>query len=229
MRVLVVQHEDECPPARFGTWLADAGAELDVRRPYAGEELPRDLTGHDALVVLGGGMGAGDDALHPWLTPTKQLLRTAARDGVPTLGICLGHQLIAAALGGTVGRNPRGRQVGVHDVGWTDAAATDPFLAAFVSSSRVVQWNQDLVLEPPPGAVLLAATGLGEVQAMRFAPTVWGVQWHPEATPEIVRGWAAKEPGPRADEGLSAVQRADTELEHSWRDLGTSFVATVTA
>ncbi|WP_183101156.1 type 1 glutamine amidotransferase [Nocardioides pelophilus] len=228
MRVLVVQHEDECPPARLGTSLVDAGAELDVRRPYAGQELPADLAGHDALVVLGGGMGAGDDALHAWLTPTKQLLRAAARDAVPTLGICLGHQLIAVALGGTVGRNPRGRQVGVHHVGWTEAAAADPLLGGFASTGRVVQWNQDLVLDPPPGAVLLAATDLGEVQAMRFAPTVWGVQWHPEATPEIVRGWAAKEPGPRADDGVAAVQAADTELELSWRDLGKALVATVT-
>jgi len=228
MRVLVVQHEDECPPARLGTWLVEAGAELDVRRPYAGQALPADLAGHDALVVLGGGMGAGDDALHGWLTPTKQLVREAAREAVPTLGICLGHQLIAVALGGTVGRNPRGRQVGVHDVGWTDAAAADPLLTGFTSTRRVVQWNQDLVLEPPPGAVLLAATDLDEVQAMRFAPTVWGLQWHPEATPEIVRGWAAKEPGPRADDGLSAVQGADAELERSWRDLGKAFVATVT-
>jgi GMP synthase (glutamine-hydrolysing) len=229
MFVLVVQHEDGCPPARLGTWLADAGAELDVRRPYAGQELPADLAGHDAMVVLGGTMRAGDDALHAWLTPTKQLVRAAARDAVPTLGVCLGHQLIAAALGGTVGRNPRGRQVGVYDVGWTDEVASDPLLAGFATTRRAVQWNQDLVLAPPAGAVLLAATAIGEVQAMRFAPTMWGVQWHPEATPEIVRGWAAHEPGPRADAGIAAVQQADLELELSWRDLGKAFVATVTS
>jgi len=227
--VLVVQHEDGCPPARLGTWLVDAGADLDVRRPYVGEELPVDLAGHDAMVVLGGAMGAGDDALHAWLTPTKQLVRAAVRDAVPTLGVCLGHQLIAAALGGTVGRNPGGRQVGVYDVGWTAEAATDQLLARFATTRRALQWNEDLVLEPPPGAVLLAATARGEVQAMRFAPTVWGVQWHPEATPKIVRSWAAHEPGPRADEGMAAVEQADTELELSWRDLGKAFVATVAA
>jgi len=227
--VLVVQHEDGCPPARLGTWLVDAGADLDVRRPYVGEELPVDLTGHDAMVVLGGAMGAGDDAVHAWLTATKQLVRAAVRDGVPTIGVCLGHQLIAAALGGTVGRAPRGRQVGVYDVGWTAAASTDPLLSGFATPRRALQWNEDLVLEPPPGAVLLAATARGEVQAMRFAPTVWGVQWHPEATPEIVRSWAAHEPGPRADEGVAAVEQADPELELSWRDLGKAFVATVAA
>jgi GMP synthase (glutamine-hydrolysing) len=229
MSVLVVQHEDGCPPARVGTWLEEAGLRLDVRRPYAGEDLPADLSGHEAVVVLGGQMGANDDADHGWLTPTKALVREAARDGVPTLGICLGHQLVAVALGGTVDRNPRGRQIGVLDIGWTEAAATDPLLAGLATPRRAVQWNEDLVLVPPPGAVLLAATPRGEVQAMRFAPTVWGLQWHPEATPAIVREWGSHEPGPRADAGVAAVEAADAKLELSWRDLGKAFAATLTA
>ncbi len=229
MRVLVVQHEDGCPPALLGVWLVDAGCELDVRRPYAGEALPDDLAGHDAMVVLGGEMGANDDAVHPWLTPTKALVREAARDAVPTLGVCLGHQLAAVALGGTVGRSPRGRQIGVLEIGWTAEAASDPLLASLATGRRAIQWNEDLVLEPSPGAVLLAATELGEIQAMRFAPTVWGVQWHPEATLEMIESWAADEPGPRADAGLAAVREARTELELSWRDLGKAFAATVTA
>jgi GMP synthase (glutamine-hydrolysing) len=223
--VLVVQHEDGCPPALFGKSLAEAGVDLDVRRPYAGDALPTALSGHEGLVVLGGEMGADDDAEHPWLTPTKELLREAARDAVPTLGLCLGHQLIASALGGTVGRNPRGRQIGVYDVGWTGDAATDPLLAGLATRRRAIQWNEDLVLEPPPGATLLAATPLGEIQAMRFAPTVWGVQFHPEATPEMIGEWAAQEPGPRADAGLCAVREAAVELELSWRDLGKAFAA----
>jgi GMP synthase (glutamine-hydrolysing) len=229
MSILVIQHEDGCPPARLGVWLADAGCVLDVRRPYAGEALPVDLDGHDALLILGGEMGANDDAIHPWLAPTKELARVAARDAVPTLGVCLGHQLIAVAYGGTVDRNPRGRQIGVLDIGWTRKAATDPLLSGLATPRRAIQWNEDLVLAPPPGASLLAATEIGEVQAMRFAPTVWGVQWHPEATLEMIRSWAANEPGPRADAGLAAVQDAQAELELSWRDLGKAFAATVAA
>ena len=76
------------------------------------------------------------------------------------------------------------------------------------------------MLAPPPGATLLAVTALGEIQAMRFAPTVWGVQWHPEATPEMIGSWVADEPGPRAEEGLRAVRDAEAELERSWQDLG---------
>ncbi|KAA1416871.1 type 1 glutamine amidotransferase [Nocardioides humilatus] len=229
MRVLVIQHEDECPPARFGGWLTEAGVALDVRRPYAGDVLPHDLAGHDGLVVLGGQMGANDDDEHAWLAPTKELVRAAARDGVPTLGICLGHQIVAVALGGTVDRNPRGRQIGVLDVGWTADAATDALVSGLATPRQAVQWNQDLVLESSPGAVLLAATEHGEVQALRFAPTVWGIQWHPEATPAMVREWASDEPGPRADAGLVEVEAADADLERSWRDLGKAFAATLTA
>ncbi len=227
MSVLVVQHEDGCPPALLGQGLVEAGVDLDVRRAHAGDPLPADLAGHEALVILGGEMGADDDVAYPWLTHTKELVRVAVRDAVLTLGICLGHQLIASALGGTVCRNPRGRQIGVYDVGWTAAASTDQLLSPLATPRRAIHWNEDLVLAPPPGAILLAATPLGEVQAMRFAPTVWGVQWHPEATPDMISSWVDLEPGPRANEGLRAVRDAEAELERSWQDLGKVLAARV--
>ena len=122
VRVLVVQHQDDCPPALVGDWLVEAGCVLDVRRPYAGDELPDDLADHDAFLVLGGSMGADDDADHHWLAATKALIREAAERGTPTLGICLGHQLAAVALGGEVTRNPQGQQLGLLPMGWTEAA-----------------------------------------------------------------------------------------------------------
>ena len=74
--MLVVEHDAECPPALVGTWLTDAGCELDVRRPYAGDALP-DLASYDGLMILGGPMGADDDAKHAWLGPVKELVREA--------------------------------------------------------------------------------------------------------------------------------------------------------
>ena len=74
----------------MGEWMA---VDLDVRRPYVGDDLPTSLQGYAALVVMGGAMGANDDATSPWLPAVKELIREAAADGVPTLGICLGHQL----------------------------------------------------------------------------------------------------------------------------------------
>lgn len=220
-----------CPPGWVGEWLLDAGATLDVRRPYAGEALPDDLTGHDAFVVLGGSMGANDDADFPWLTRVKHLVRRAAASEVPTLGICLGHQLSAVALGGRVERNPRGQQVGVLDVGWTAQAAADPLLGPFAAATsperptRAVQWNNDLVTETPPGTAVLAHTPHDEVQAARFAPTVWGVQWHPEAGEEIVRVWAEKDRDDAAERGVdlagyvAAVGAAREELRTTWAPL----------
>ena len=193
-RLLTIEHQASCPPAQLGTWLAEAGCDLDVRRPYLGDELPRgaELADLGGLVVLGGSMDAWDPAV-PWLLPVRRLVLEAAELGLPTLGVCLGHQLCALAFGGEVGRSPHGQQVGLGWVGWTDEAAHDDVVAPGAPHPDPrpgIFWNDDVVLRDPPGAVALARTAQGDVQAMRFGPTTWGVQWHPEATPEILTEWA---------------------------------------
>jgi GMP synthase (glutamine-hydrolysing) len=233
--ILVVQHQTDCPLGWMGEWLADAGAVLDVRRPHAGDALPADLSGHGGLLVLGGSMGAYDDATHPWLTQVKQLIRSAAAERVPTLGICLGHQLAAVALGGRVVRNPRGQQIGVLDVGWLPPASEDPLLGPLVAETPAVQWNNDIVAELPDDAVLLARTPSGEVQAARFAPTVWGVQWHPEAGEQVVTAWAdhdrdqAIERGVDVDGYVADVAAATDALRRTWRGLADRFAALAAA
>jgi GMP synthase (glutamine-hydrolysing) len=228
--VLVVEHARECPPALFGTWLAEAGCELDVHRPYAGDELP-DPSSYDALLVLGGPMGANDDAKFAWLAPVKELLREAARTDLPTLGICLGHQLAAVALGGTVEVNPYGQQVGLLGVGWTEAAADDPLLASLATPRRGVQWNDDVVTELPPGATLLAVTDRGEIQAARYAPMVWGVQLHPEVDVPVLQPWAESDRGSHETRGIDTdgllrdIDAAREELDDAWRPLATGFAA----
>ena len=230
--VLVVEHDSECPPALVGTWLAEAGCDLDVRRPYAGGDLPG-LAAYDGLLVLGGPMGANDDDRHPWLGPVKDLVRQARGSGLPTLGICLGHQLVAVALGGTVGPNPQGQQVGLLEVGWTAAAAGDPLLGPLAPPRRGVQWNDDVVTALPPDATLLAATGRGEVQAARFAPRVWGVQLHPEVDVPVLVPWAESDRGSHETRGidtdavLGEIDAARAELDAAWRPLATRFAALV--
>ncbi|KQW43971.1 hypothetical protein ASC77_21495 [Nocardioides sp. Root1257] len=233
-RVLVVEHDAECPAALMGTWLTEAGCTLDVWRPYAegAGELPGPAS-YDGLLVLGGPMGADDDAKHGWLGPVKELLREVRGSGLPTLGICLGHQLIASALGGRVERNPRGQQVGLLDVGWTDAAAADPLLGPLATPRRGVQWNDDLVTALPAGATLLAETAYGEVQAVGYGPAMWGVQLHPEVDAAGLRPWADEDRGSHETRGIDTdavlreIEAARSELDEAWRPLATGFAALV--
>ena len=233
LSLLVVEHEAQCPPGWMGEWLAEAGLAIVVRRPYAGDSLPEDLAGHVGLLVLGGEMGAYDDADHPWLTDVKALCRSAVADGTPLLGICLGHQLLAVALGGQIATGPHGQQIGVLDVGWTPEAYVDPLLAPVAALDDVpaVQWNNDVVTRLPEGAVVLARTPRGELQAARFGSAAWGVQWHPEAGVDIIRPWAvhdrddAVERGVDVDAYVEDVAAAGERLRRTWRVLADGFAA----
>jgi GMP synthase (glutamine-hydrolysing) len=228
-RVLVVQPEVDDPPHLFGTWLEEAGCSLEVCHPYAGDMVPT-LDGYAGLVVMGGAMGANDDAVLDWIAPVKELIRDAVSERVPTLGICLGHQLAASALGGRVIPNPGGQQVGLLEVGWTAAAAADPLFGGLATPRRGVQWNYDVVVELPPDATVLAETDRGELQVVRYADRAWGIQLHPEVDAGIVATWVTdSERGELADRGLDAdalvaeIESARTELDHAWAPLAAGF------
>ncbi len=228
-RLLIVQHADDCPPGWYDEWLRAGGLELDVVRGHRGEHIPTDLGGYDGLVVLGGEMGAYDDADHPWLTATKALIATTIRAGQCFLGICLGHQLAAVALGGEVVQNPRGHATGLTPVRLTPAGRDDLLLGPTRPDALTIQWNNDVVSRLPPGAIELATSPDGAVQAARFARRAWGVQFHPEASPEIFDGWTvAKESPERADgidvqEVAAAIAVAEPALRGDWAPLARRF------
>jgi len=235
-RLLVVQHEPDAPPAWLGEWWTTLGLELDVVRGDLGEPVAErwaDVAGApDGLVVLGGAMGANDDALAPWLAPTRALLADAVALGVPTLAVCLGHQLAAVALGGTVDRNPAGRTSGLVPVRLTGAAASDPLLSG-VDGLPAIHYNDDVVLEVPSGATVLATLPDGRPQALRFGPAAWGVQFHPETSPEVFGAWLRWDspdgltPGQEAL--LAEVTEAREALRTAWQPLATRYASLVRA
>jgi carbamoyl-phosphate synthase small subunit len=178
-RILVVEHEAGCPPAHVATWLTDAGAELDVCRPWAGDEVPAVAT-YDAVVVLGGSMGANDDALHWWLAPVKQLIVDAVEQDVPTLGICLGHQLMGLATGHETTKLPFGHR-----------GANHPVLDRRTGRVLVTSQNHGFAVVPSERAEATHVSLYdGTVEGFDFPELrAQSVQFHPEAGPGPHDAW----------------------------------------
>ncbi len=216
---LVIQHSSAEPPGRLSDWLLEAGVLSDVAEPYNGTPLPVDLDGYDALVVLGGAMSANDDAHVPWLAPTKDLLRAAVTDGTPTLAICLGAQLLAVALGGRAARGEDGPEIGPALVAKRDVAAADPLFGPVPFTPDVVQWHYDGITALPAGAVLLASSPRYPTQAFRLGDAAWGLQFHIETTPEMVKSWADADAAQLAEHGIEA-DRVLARLDEAHADVG---------
>lgn len=225
MRALVVTHSPDEPPGTLSEWLPAAGLELDVVRPWDGDPLPERVTGHAALVVMGGPQQAYDDRSAPWLRATKDLLRAAVRDDVPVLGICLGAQLLAEATGGRVGLGEAGIEAGARLVAKRDAGWSDPLFRDVPLTPTVFQWHEDAIIELPPGALLLAASPKYENQAFRVGLRAYGLQFHIEPAAHTLRHWAADYPERVLEAGLdpqALAERAVAELdevEACWRPM----------
>ncbi len=232
-RALVITHTESETPGTLAQWLPEAGVDLAVCQPWAGEALPADLTGVDALVVMGGPQQAYDDSSAPWLAATKLLLAQAVRVDLPVLGICLGAQLLAEATGGRVVQGAEGPEVGARLVAKRDAAVDDPVFGALPLSPVVVQWHWDEIVELPPGALLLASSPRYPHQAFRVGTRAYGLQFHIETPPEMVRGWAAADSEALQDAGLDPeliAERAVAELDEVaavWRPFVERFAAVV--
>src|SRR4051794_2954620 len=211
-RALIVQHSASEGLGWFQDWLPAAGLDVHPIHPYLGHRVPTLVEG-DALIVLGGPMGCMDDDVAQWLPPVRSLLRSAVDDGVPTMGICLGAQLLAAATGGYVQRGSAGPELGL---GTVEVTMPDNLLAG--ARLPVVQWHFDAVTELPPDGELVASSELYEVQAFRVGEVAWGLQFHIEATPAMVADWAAsdaaalRELGRTPDEVVAEVAAAEPQL-----------------
>ncbi|PDQ18539.1 GMP synthase, partial [Mesorhizobium sanjuanii] len=172
MRVLVVQNYDNTGLGQVGAALAEAGADLDLRRPYQGEALPEDAAQHDAMVVLGGGQNALADDDYPYFPALLELTRDFAGKDRAVLGICLGSQLVARAFGGE-NRIGAANEFGWCGVSLTPDAKVDPVLGALPENFPIFQWHDD-TFALPENAVRLAGNDVAENQAFRIGRAVYG-------------------------------------------------------
>lgn len=179
----IIQNDPEVPP---GNLLERLDRPYALHHPYRDGGLPLvgDISG---LIVLGGAMGANDDVKHPFLTELKRLIREVVTAGIPYLGICLGGQLLAAALGARVVAN-RWEELGTLTLRLTEAGISDPLFAGLEAEPTTFQWHHDS-FDLPEAAVLLAESSACPHQAFRIGDSAWGLQFHPEVTEQIIRDW----------------------------------------
>ena len=231
---VAIQHVPYEGPGLIAAEVERRGIELSVCHPYRGDPLPR-LEELDGLVVMGGPMGVGDTATHPHLAGEIELLTAAVAKGRPVLGVCLGAQLLAAALGARVYRGEL-PEIGSGSVSLTVEGRADPVLsAAGVDELPVVHWHQD-TFELPSGAVRLAGSELYPNQAFRagayagsrmdadtgaLADTgtdtrarahAYGLQFHVEVDRALAEDWRTRLP-----EDAVIDERTCAEVEHTGR------------
>ena len=214
MTCLVVTNAEAEGPGYVATWLHEEGLALRVVEPWRGEPLPESLDGFSALVVMGGPQDAYDDGSAPWLADVKALLRAAVASGLPTLGVCLGAQLLAVSCGGSVAPGAAGPELGTRLVAKRDVAGNDPLLWDLPLSPLVVQWHWDAVTALPPGATLLMAGTTYENQAFRVGDRAWGLQFHVETPPDMVRAWVEAERAALEEAGVVVDALLARTLEH---------------
>ena len=224
--ITVLRYDALAAGGRFVPWLRERGVTANLVRLDQGERVPDVSAVGDGLLLLGGTMSALDQAAHPFLADVRGLVCEVVDRGVPTFGICLGHQLLAHALGGQVEiRAADTAELGAQPLRWTPAALADPVVGGAARkalaeakgtfgqpvTSVVHQFHEDAVVVPPPGSVVLASTLRHQVQAFR-AGSALGVQFHPEATPQDVRDALARVPE-LTEETIEEIMRATEDLD----------------
>ncbi len=183
MRVLAIIHGENAGPGIFGEETLAAGHTLEVAS-FAFGDRPRGS--FDALMVFGGAMNVHEVHGNPWIDEEREFIAGALAEGVPTLGVCLGGQLVASVTGAEVARVST-PEIGWHDVTLMPEAAGDPLLGDLPLHFKAYQWHS-YGFALPQSAVALARSPVC-LQAYRLGETVWGTQFHAEVTGAICRDW----------------------------------------
>ena len=219
----LIQHVAFEGPGLIAAEASARGIELDPCHGYRGHEIPN-AGGIDGLVVMGGPMGVSDadGSEHGYLADEIELIESAADDGKPTLGVCLGSQLLAAALGAEVHRGPA-EEIGLGSVDLTADGRDDPVLGPAGPAVPVFHWHGDS-FDIPSGALRLAGNGAYANQAFRFGELAYGFQFHVEVDRELAEGWREHLPaGLDVDEaGRGRVERSGRAILSRFFDLAVS-------
>ncbi|EEW25535.1 type 1 glutamine amidotransferase [Rhodobacter ferrooxidans] len=228
MRVAIVENTAITHHGLVGVALHEAAARIEVFKPWAGQPLPTDAAGFDALISFGGEQSALDDHIHPYLVQLAGLMRAFTEADRAVLGICLGAQVLARAFGGQnlLGAAP---EFGWHEVSLLEAGRADPVLRALPAAFPIFQWHSD-TFTLPPGAAHLATSGGAAHQAFRTGRATYGVQFHFEASRAVIAdlnrdlpdlmekmepGWLAAHPARAATLGAQA-DAAGLALARAW-------------
>ena len=189
VKIYVLQHH---PAENLGN-IADAleGAALAWQyiRVNDGQTVPASIKGAGGLIVMGGPMSVYQIDRYPWLRDEMRLIEDAAKSNVPVLGVCLGAQIVAAALGAKVDRNPNGKEIGWHPIRLHDSAKDDRLMRGLPATMTPFHWHGD-IFDLPRGAVSLASSDKTPCQAFRHGDKVYGFQFHIEVTRESVAAMA---------------------------------------
>jgi GMP synthase (glutamine-hydrolysing) len=218
MRVLALVHQHDAASGVFADAVAEAGHELDEWLVPRRRRPPAPLGDYGAVLVFGGAMHVDQEDRHRWLRDELDLLGGLIAEDVPVLGVCLGGQLVAKALGAPVRRMPS-PEVGWFDVALTPDAADDPVFGGLPARFSSFQWHS-YAFELPRGAVPLARNDRC-LQAFRGGRSAWGIQFHAEVTGPSVEEWA-RTSKPEEDGSLDLVRLVAESRERigEWNALG---------
>jgi GMP synthase (glutamine-hydrolysing) len=186
MTVLIIMHVESEGPGTLGAFLEKSGGAVRLARVYAGEPLPEDIDGLQAIISMGGPMNVYEEQEFPFLKDETILLRKAIAASLPVLGICLGAQMIAKASGARVVRSPK-EEVGWGKVSLTDAGRSDLLFSGLPAVLDVLQWHGDMFEIPEAGALIATGDDCPH-QAFRYR-NAFGLQFHVEVTREILADW----------------------------------------
>jgi GMP synthase-like glutamine amidotransferase len=211
LRILVIQNSRTAPIGLLGDYLAEFGADLVTVTPPEDEPLPTDAGGFVGAVVLGGPQSAADDDTSPYIPRLLDLMRSFADADLPILGICLGAQLLARAHGERVYKHSL-MERGFKPVESTPAGAKDPVMGSLGPVRHIMQWHYD-TFDLPKDAVLLATSPDCANQAFRMGDSQYGLQFHPEVNPEIVRDWVSRAEGVTPEEVAAIGREMEAQID----------------